>query len=81
MGKDGPIHTYRGTALNVLWNEDLCEHCGDCLKGLPEVFDVKARPWINVDGATGERVTAQVAACPYKALSIERVGNGGPEKV
>ena len=77
MGKDGPDHTYRGTGLNVIWNEDLCAHCGDCLRGLPEVFDVKKRPWIQVDGADHARVIAQVEACPFKALRIERVAADG----
>jgi uncharacterized Fe-S cluster protein YjdI len=44
---------------------------------LPEVFDVKKRPWIQVDGADHARVIAQVEACPFKALRIERVAADG----
>ena len=54
----------------VVWEPDLCIHCGFCAKGLPSVFKLKDKPWIQVDGASEEEIVAQVGRCPSGALSI-----------
>lgn len=56
--------------ITVLWKPDLCIHSGVCVAGLPQVFDPKARPWINVTQASSEEIVAQVKQCPSGALSI-----------
>jgi uncharacterized Fe-S cluster protein YjdI len=47
-------------------------HAGVCVKTLPQVYDPKARPWINIENATTEELIGQVAQCPSGALSIEK---------
>ncbi len=55
--------------LTVIWKSELCEHCTNCWKGLPEVFSPGKKPWINLDGADAERIIAQVKKCPSGSLS------------
>jgi uncharacterized Fe-S cluster protein YjdI len=40
------------------------------VNGLPAVFDVAKRPWINVDGASAAAIKEQVSHCPSGAISI-----------
>jgi uncharacterized Fe-S cluster protein YjdI len=42
------------------------------VRGLHSVFDVQARPWVNVDAATPDEIVAQIAKCPSGALTCER---------
>jgi uncharacterized Fe-S cluster protein YjdI len=65
---------YTADALTVLWDSDLCTHCRACLEGLPEVFDLKKRPWVNMQGATPEAIRNQVLDCPSGALALKIEG-------
>lgn len=67
MGKTS--HHYSNGDITVLWQPDLCKHSTLCWKGLIEVFNPKERPWINMDGASSERIIEQVKKCPSGALS------------
>jgi uncharacterized Fe-S cluster protein YjdI len=55
----------------VLWDSDLCVHCGACHQGLPQVFKPDARPWVQLDGAPATDIIQQVKQCPSQALSLE----------
>ena len=48
---------------------ELCIHSGRCVRGLPEVFKPKEKPWITPEGSTTEKIIAQVKRCPSGALS------------
>jgi uncharacterized Fe-S cluster protein YjdI len=50
----------------------ICIHSGNCVRGLPAVFDAKRKPWITPDGAPADEVVAQVKRCPSGALQFER---------
>ena len=63
--------TYEGAETTVSFDPEVCVHAGECVKGLPAVFDTKARPWIQPDKAPAGDVIAQVARCPSGALRIE----------
>jgi uncharacterized Fe-S cluster protein YjdI len=60
---------YTNGEITVVWNPLLCTHATYCWKCLPEVFDPQCRPWVNMDGASTERIVKQVEKCPSKALS------------
>lgn len=60
---------YTNGEVTVVWKQDLCIHSANCVKGLPNVFDPKARPWINIKGATTDEIVAQVKKCPSGALT------------
>ena len=60
---------YSNGEITVVWQPDLCIHVGNCAKGLPEVFNPKARPWVAIDAASTSKIKAQVEQCPSGALS------------
>jgi putative redox protein len=62
---------YKEGDVTVVWKPDLCKHSGRCVKGLPGVFNVQARPWVNMQGASGEEIMRQVEKCPTGALSLK----------
>jgi len=62
-------HKYSNEEITVVWKPGICQHSTICWKGLLEVFDPRKRPWINMDGATTERIIEQVKKCPSGALS------------
>lgn len=64
--------TYTGAQVDVSFDGEVCEHAAECVRGLPSVFDLKARPWIQPDNATAADVVDVVGRCPSGALRIER---------
>ena len=63
--------SYQGEHVTVSFDSEVCQHSGNCARGLSAVFDNDRRPWIQPDGATAEEVIAQVGRCPSGALRIE----------
>ncbi len=79
-GAKGPTRTYQSDQIRVLWDATRCTHVANCLRALPTVFDVGARPWVNVEGASAEEVAAAVRTCPTGALRYEGL-DGFPNEV
>jgi uncharacterized Fe-S cluster protein YjdI len=67
------MQEYKNDQLGV---PAICIHAGECLRGLPCVFDVFEKPWINVNGASPDAIIEQVKRCPSGALTYERLGKG-----
>ncbi len=65
---------YATDEIVVGWNSDLCTHSARCFNELGSVFDPKARPWVNIEGATSEEIARQVDRCPSGALRWKREG-------
>ncbi len=67
--------SYTGEQLVVSFDGTICEHAGECVRGLPQVFDTKRRPWIDLSEITTEeqadKVREVVGRCPSHALLIE----------
>ncbi len=63
--------SYVGTAVTVSFDPEVCQHSGNCVRGLAGVFDSRRTPWIQPDGAGADEVVAQVGRCPSGALRIE----------
>ncbi len=63
---------YSNGEVTVVWKPDICEHTGICVRGLPQVFDPRRRPWVANDAATSDEIVAQVGRCPSGALSWYR---------
>jgi uncharacterized Fe-S cluster protein YjdI len=65
-----PTRVYERDGLAVEWRDYLCVHCGECTNGLPQVFNMQSRPWVNVNAASPHEIKEQVRKCPSGALSI-----------
>lgn len=68
-----PTRVYRRAELAIEWRPELCTHCQACITGLPQVFDMQARPWVNINGAPADEIRRQVELCPSEALSLGEV--------
>ena len=60
---------YSNGEVTIVWKPQVCIHSGICFRGLGEVFNPQARPWITPENATTERIIDQVKKCPSGALS------------
>ena len=69
--------TYSTDSIEVYWNSELCIHSGRCLKALPQVFDTRVRPWVNVEAASADEIGAAIDTCPTGALMYART-DGAP---
>ncbi len=38
---------YSGPIIDVSFDRAICQHAAECIRGMPDVFDTKRRPWIN----------------------------------
>ena len=60
---------YTGKDIIVYFNLNVCSHSAVCIRELPEVFNLKKRPWINPDGADYREIMQVIEDCPSGALS------------
>lgn len=75
------VKEYSKDDLTIVWKPDACTHSKKCWKELLQVFDPRNRPWINLDGATSERIKKQVGSCPSGALSLKEEEVSSEENV
>tara|TARA_R110002167_G_scaffold35742_2_gene113968 strand:+ start:332 stop:751 length:420 start_codon:yes stop_codon:yes gene_type:complete len=61
---------YTNDMVTIVWEPGKCIHSGICVKGLPEVFNPKAKPWIKIEAASTDALVKQVKSCPSGALSF-----------
>jgi uncharacterized Fe-S cluster protein YjdI len=67
-----PTQSYDTPEIQVTFDPNVCAHSGNCVRGLPSVFDLKRKPWIRADAATADAIEAQIAQCPSGALRFRR---------
>ena len=60
---------YSNGELTIIWQPDLCQYSGICVKTLPQVYNPKERPWVKIENATTDELIAQINKCPSGALS------------
>jgi uncharacterized Fe-S cluster protein YjdI/CDGSH-type Zn-finger protein len=70
--------TYEKDDLTVFWDSTRCIHTGICLRSLHSVFNLKNRPWVNLDGGDVEQIIATVQKCPTGALRYSSGGKPEP---
>ena len=73
-----PIQSYEVPGITVTFDPNVCKHAGVCVRGLPLVFDIRRRRWIQPEYATPEEVAEQVKRCPSGALQFRLPT--GPER-
>lgn len=62
------VKEYRSKDLIVYWMPQDCSHAGKCWQGLPSVFDMDKRPWINISSSRPEDIIKTIDKCPTRAL-------------
>jgi uncharacterized Fe-S cluster protein YjdI len=70
------LQVYEIDEISVSFDPNICIHSGVCIRGLPEVFDVKRKHWIRPELASAEEVAAQIRLCPSGALQYRMKSNG-----
>jgi uncharacterized Fe-S cluster protein YjdI len=66
------LQTYEAPGITVTFDPERCTHSAACVRGLPQVFDVKRKRWIQLEHATPDAIAAQVSRCPSGALQSIR---------
>jgi uncharacterized Fe-S cluster protein YjdI len=72
------LQTYETDEIVVTFDPNVCVHSGICVRGLPLVFDVRRKRWVEPEAATAAEVAAQIERCPSGALQYrwKRGGSG-----
>ena len=70
MDKNDITKKYSNGEITVVWQSGKCIHSANCVNNLPQVFNTKESPWIQVDKATTNESVQTVKKCPSGALSI-----------
>ena len=70
---------YTAPGVTVFYDRGRCLHFAECVRGLPQVFDVAKRPWIQPQRASADEVAEVVRRCPSGALHY-RLEEGPPEQ-
>jgi uncharacterized Fe-S cluster protein YjdI len=68
-------HHYSNGEITIIWKPEICIHSRNCFTGLPNVFDPRRKPWIEIDNATTEEIIAQIKKCPSGALSYVTINS------
>ena len=66
------IKEYSNSEITVIWKPEICIHSGNCVRGLSQVFNPKARPWIKIHSATTDELIKTINNCPSGALTFIR---------
>lgn len=63
------VKEYSNGEITVYWRADLCIHSANCLLKLPEVFNSKKKPWVNIHASGSREIMKTVDTCPSRALT------------
>ncbi|MBI5310889.1 MAG: (4Fe-4S)-binding protein [Actinobacteria bacterium] len=67
----GDVSAYTTDGVTVYYDKSRCIHSGECVRGLPQVFDTKQQPWVQPGNADAEAVAEAIHRCPSGALQYE----------
>jgi CDGSH-type Zn-finger protein/uncharacterized Fe-S cluster protein YjdI len=65
------LHHYQSPQAEVTWDAVRCIHAAECVRRSPQVFDPRAKPWIQPDKADAASVADAVNRCPSGALRMQ----------
>jgi uncharacterized Fe-S cluster protein YjdI len=72
---------YSDNNITVFWDSAKCIKSGNCDGQLPQVFNPKRRPWINLKAADVETIKRVIDSCPTGALSYRTQVDKKPKTV
>ncbi|MBD3748046.1 MAG: (4Fe-4S)-binding protein [Sphingobacteriales bacterium] len=75
------VKRYSNQNITVIWKPKMCIHSQKCFHGLANVFDPTKKPWVNIAGASSQKIIEQVNQCPSGALSWEYVNQSKNQTV
>ena len=61
--------------ITVTYSPRKCIHAEKCAKGLSDVFRTYIIPWIDLEGATTQKIIKQIKQCPSGALNYCQIEN------
>jgi len=64
------LQAYESDDIVVTFDPNVCIHSGECIRGLPAVFDVRLKRWVRPENAPAGQVAEQVRRCPSGALQF-----------
>lgn len=70
------MQEYGSDKLVVRYDPAICIHAGECVRGLPSVFNLSKKPWIDVNGASAAAV--MIAMTRPRRTSTEAIRAGPP---
>ncbi len=62
------IQSYETDEIVVTYDPNICTHAGECVRGLPAVFDTERADWIRPQEAPAEKLAEVIRRCPSGAL-------------
>lgn len=68
---------YQTDQVVVRWDSSRCIHTGICLRSLHRVFNLRQKPWVDVQAASADEIAATIEKCPSGALSYTRLDGTG----
>lgn len=71
---------YRGDSIAVTFDSLRCIHAEECVRGLPNAFDLKQRPWVQPNRGNADDIADVIQRCPSGALQFSRVTIGSEER-
>lgn len=74
------MREYSSPNIRVQWFPSRCIHSAACIRTLPQVFDARRRPWIDVGAADADAIAEAVVKCPTGALHYVRTDGGSQEQ-
>lgn len=72
---------YENKKIRVYWDSAKCTHSTNCIRGLPQVFNVRKSPWVDIDAAEAEDIKRCIDTCPSGALRYEILDEAKPHKL